>query len=165
MAWTAPRTWTTGELVTAALMNTHVRDNLSHLGGSTGASLDQDRNGFTNTSFADLDALTTQPFSSPVAVTVTTGTTALIVISAHIIAQNTSGTCRLGYRVSGASTVAAADSHAAISSDAGSNLSATFAVVKTGLTAGSNVFELQARTSANSGRIFHPALTVIPLTT
>jgi hypothetical protein len=28
MAWTAPRTWTTGELVTAAQLNTHVRDNL-----------------------------------------------------------------------------------------------------------------------------------------
>lgn len=30
MAWTTPRTWATGELVTAALMNTHVRDNLKH---------------------------------------------------------------------------------------------------------------------------------------
>lgn len=28
MAWTSPRTWTTGELVTASMMNTHVRDNL-----------------------------------------------------------------------------------------------------------------------------------------
>lgn len=28
MAWTAPRTWTTGEIVTAALLNTHLRDNL-----------------------------------------------------------------------------------------------------------------------------------------
>jgi len=28
MAWTAPRTWVTAEVVTAALMNTHVRDNL-----------------------------------------------------------------------------------------------------------------------------------------
>lgn len=28
MAWTTPRTWTTGEIVTAAYMNTHVRDNL-----------------------------------------------------------------------------------------------------------------------------------------
>ena len=27
MAWTAPRTWTTGEVVTASIMNTHVRDN------------------------------------------------------------------------------------------------------------------------------------------
>lgn len=28
MAWTTPRTYTTGELVTAAILNTHVRDNL-----------------------------------------------------------------------------------------------------------------------------------------
>lgn len=27
MAWTTPRTWVTGELVTAALMNTHIKDN------------------------------------------------------------------------------------------------------------------------------------------
>lgn len=32
MAWTAPRTWVAGETVTAALMNTHVRDNLKALG-------------------------------------------------------------------------------------------------------------------------------------
>ena len=31
MAWTAPRTWVSGETVTAALMNTHVRDNLNAL--------------------------------------------------------------------------------------------------------------------------------------
>ncbi len=28
MSWTAPRTWVTAETVTAAIMNTHVRDNL-----------------------------------------------------------------------------------------------------------------------------------------
>lgn len=31
MAWTSPRTWVDGETVTAALMNTHVRDNLNAL--------------------------------------------------------------------------------------------------------------------------------------
>ena len=31
MAWTSPRTWVTGETVTAALLNTHVRDNLNAL--------------------------------------------------------------------------------------------------------------------------------------
>jgi hypothetical protein len=31
MAWTTPRTWVTDELVTAAIMNTHVRDNLNSL--------------------------------------------------------------------------------------------------------------------------------------
>jgi microcystin-dependent protein len=28
MAWTPPRTWVTGELVTASMLNTHLRDNL-----------------------------------------------------------------------------------------------------------------------------------------
>ena len=31
MAWTDPRTWTDGELVNAAIMNPHVRDNLNYL--------------------------------------------------------------------------------------------------------------------------------------
>lgn len=47
MAWTSPRTWVAGETVTAAIMNTHVRDNLTALfpaiplsgvGGSIGGS-------------------------------------------------------------------------------------------------------------------------------
>jgi hypothetical protein len=31
MAWTSPRTWVASEIVTAAVMNTHVRDNLTEL--------------------------------------------------------------------------------------------------------------------------------------
>lgn len=31
MAWTTPRTWASGELVTASILNTHVRDNLNSL--------------------------------------------------------------------------------------------------------------------------------------
>ena len=31
MAWTAPRTWVTGELVTAAFMNTYIRDNQTYI--------------------------------------------------------------------------------------------------------------------------------------
>jgi hypothetical protein len=31
MAWTAPRTWVTSELVTSSILNTHVRDNLKEL--------------------------------------------------------------------------------------------------------------------------------------
>jgi len=34
MAWTAPRTWASGELVTAALMNAQVRDNLLVVSGA-----------------------------------------------------------------------------------------------------------------------------------
>jgi hypothetical protein len=32
MVWTAPRTWVSGEVLTAALLNTHVRDNLNQAG-------------------------------------------------------------------------------------------------------------------------------------
>jgi hypothetical protein len=32
VAWTSPRTWVAGETVTAALLNTHVRDNLKAIG-------------------------------------------------------------------------------------------------------------------------------------
>lgn len=35
MAWTAPRTWVVGEILTAALLNTHLRDNLLYLKGDT----------------------------------------------------------------------------------------------------------------------------------
>ena len=35
MAWTAPRTWVSGELVTAAIGNVHWRDNLSYLKART----------------------------------------------------------------------------------------------------------------------------------
>lgn len=31
MGWTAPKTWVANELVTAALLNTHLRDNLAYL--------------------------------------------------------------------------------------------------------------------------------------
>lgn len=32
MAWTSPRTWLAGEVLTAALLNTHLRDNLNAIG-------------------------------------------------------------------------------------------------------------------------------------
>jgi hypothetical protein len=38
MAWTTPRTWTPGELVTALMMNQHVRDNLNDLNGRAGVA-------------------------------------------------------------------------------------------------------------------------------
>lgn len=36
MVWSSPRTWTVGELVSAAMLNTDVRDNLLYLGGTSG---------------------------------------------------------------------------------------------------------------------------------
>lgn len=41
MGWTAPRTWVASEVVTAAIMNTHVRDNLNALNGFVRKTADQ----------------------------------------------------------------------------------------------------------------------------
>jgi len=38
-AFTTPRTWVTGEVVTAALLNTHIRDNQNFLIGAKGADI------------------------------------------------------------------------------------------------------------------------------
>jgi hypothetical protein len=38
MGWTAPRTWVTGEIVTAAELNAHVRDNMNFLKSGVVAS-------------------------------------------------------------------------------------------------------------------------------
>ena len=56
MAWTVPRTWVTGEQVTAALMNTHVRDNLLAIGG-TFVYKGSDESVDTTTTVQDDDAL------------------------------------------------------------------------------------------------------------
>lgn len=58
MAWSTPRTWVTGEVVTSAHMNTEVRDNLTYLfninhsGGASGVP-EADRS-TNSTSFVDM---------------------------------------------------------------------------------------------------------------
>ena len=39
MAYTAPRTWTNGELIDASIMNTHVRDNIIYLKSQVSAHI------------------------------------------------------------------------------------------------------------------------------
>jgi hypothetical protein len=60
MAWTTPKTWAVDELVTATLLNTHLRDNLNYLlGGRVQNSILRDNSGnytTTSTSFTDVDA-------------------------------------------------------------------------------------------------------------
>jgi hypothetical protein len=43
MVWTSPRTWVASEVVTAAIMNTHVRDNLNALNGYVAKTADESR--------------------------------------------------------------------------------------------------------------------------
>lgn len=59
MAYTAPRTWVTGELVTASMMNTHVRDNFDALKTPPAGVATWSTNfTTTSTSFVDLTSAT-----------------------------------------------------------------------------------------------------------
>lgn len=52
MSWTNPVTWLAGQIVTAALLNTHVRDNLNELRGGGIAMSGQDVNDFIHATSA-----------------------------------------------------------------------------------------------------------------
>lgn len=108
-----------------------------------------------STSFTDLAT------SGPAA-TVTTRTSALVFIAANL--SNNTDASLMSMAVSGASTVAAADTKAirhggsaTIDSEAG-----TFFVV-TGLTAGSNTFTAKYRVNAGTGTFRNRRIAVIPL--
>lgn len=118
---------------------------------------------FTNTSFLDLDALTGGAGSlTAVIVTVTTEATALVMINAERI-FNTAGITILSYRISGATTLAAADTLRTVMTQNTLATPGAGLILQTGLTPGSNVFELQARVNAGTGSLFVPSLIVVPI--
>lgn len=150
MSWTAPRTWVTGEVVTAALLNTHIRDNqidLDRRTSPTGAVVATSQT-TTATSYSDL--ATAGP-----AVTVTIGSTGKALIAVHSsIANATSAVASLvGYAISGATTLAASDTTAIgyTSSISGAGLRAGATQLITGLTAGSTTFTAKYRMDPGTG--------------
>lgn len=54
MSWTTPRTWVVGEIVTAAEMNTHVRDNFSWMYGESSRIVKTTAKAVSTASEADL---------------------------------------------------------------------------------------------------------------
>lgn len=111
------------------------------------------------------------------AVTVTTGTSALVIVSCSFFvwANNAGGAVSgfASFAVSGATTLAANDSRAArvrsanISSNNTGGLVSTYATLLTGLTPGSNTFTMQFRADDAPTSFTHsynnPSLVVIPV--
>ena len=160
MGWSTPRTWTTTELVTAANLNTYVSDDLSDLhrrtnpDGTTVATSETT----TSTSYADLAT------SGP-AVTLTTGTMALVILTCQM-SNNTAGqSAIMGFAVSGASTIAATDTKCLAYQSSANNEAtvSTAAYLIETLTAGSNTFTAKYRVSANTGTFLNRNLAVVPL--
>lgn len=184
MAWTAPRTWIAGETLTAALLNTHVRDNMLQTeaalatGGGyfVGAALNsiverkpkqhiittsQTRNIAT---YGDL--ATVGP-----TVTVTTSDRALCLWSADFENNTAGGAAGAGntwmsIAVSGNTTIAAEDNTALMNQDTTANRNRQFMRHKffVALTPGSNTFQAKYRiTGVTTGTWGNRRLLVFPM--
>lgn len=165
MAWTEPpRTWTTTELVTAAIMNTHVRDQLAYLLRT--AVIDHDNNTaftFTNTTYLDLDAVTGGTAGSAVAVSFTSPNAGNVQVTVGgQLANGTLGARTfLGYRISGATTLASDDNDAlAFESDPATTNSQSSWVTYPSVNAGSNTYELQGRVTSGTATVARTQIAV-----
>lgn len=163
MAWTTPRTWVTGELVTASLLNTHVRDNLNYTKEIGYAKEVTGTLSFTNTGFADLDALTGTS-TNAMQVSISTTDTAIVGLSANIYNAQAGAITVASWRISGATTANSSDANALYYESSSSNdqIQAGIIRVVTGLTPGTNVFEVQARVNAGTGAFRRADFMVVP---
>jgi hypothetical protein len=149
MAWTSPRTWVTGEIVTAAQLNTHVRDNLIDLDRRTSPvfATVSTQQGTTASSFTDL--ATVGP-----AVTVTIGSTgkALLSLYTYQYSSDVGGTGLIGIAISGATIYPGTDpgalSFVSVSSLQGIRHGTVNPV--SGLNAGSTTFTAKYRSTSGT---------------
>lgn len=146
MSWTDPtaHVFVTGENVTAATMNTYIQANL--------ATLQQLGAAFVATSETTASATYTDLATSGPAVTITTGTKALVGISG-LVGNNTTGDGGLmGFAISGATTLAANDNMSIELVVPGGTYTGAFGAtfLVTGLTAGSNTFTAKYRAAAGT---------------
>jgi len=177
MAWSAPMTAVASSVFTAAQFNTFIRDNLNQTapGKATTAGSHFAVSGVneiterlsksaavltsettTGTTFTDL----TTP--GP-AVTVDTGPSALVIV--HGSMENTgTGSSRMGYDISGATTIAAADNRGVgVFGVAGVGAIHSGVAWHTDLTPGSNTFTAKYRVSAGTGTFLSRRIVVVPM--
>lgn len=134
-----------------------INSNMSFLSGVKAAEVLTSQT-TTSTSYTDL--ATVGP-----SVTVDTGTNVVCIIHAQFSVSTSAATLLMSVAVSGATTVAASDQNAFFSADAFTNGGAAAALLFfTGLTAGTNIFTMKYKVSANTGTFLRRRLLVIPLT-
>ena len=114
----------------------------------------------TSTSYTDLST------AGP-AVTVTTGTKALVIITSRIQPDTIDNTNFVSYAVSGATTISADDKFAIVFRASGSNaqniLRASSAFMVENLTAGSNTFTMKYKVAGATGYFENRQITVIDM--
>lgn len=156
MGWTTPRTWVTSEVVSATLMNAHVRDNLAYLlappadlAQPTGVAYT-----VTSTSYVDLDAT-----GLNLAVTPASGR----VLLGLNMAASGNASLSMGLRVQvdgGASYVYWGDNHLVGVQPV---LIPTPPILLTGLTVAQHTFKLQVKVTGNTLTIYRAADGTLPI--
>jgi hypothetical protein len=178
MAWSAPMTAVANSTFTAAQFNQYVRDNLNETApakatsassyfAATGVNAiaerraasgaDFDTGTTTSTTFTDLTGVAIGP-----QVTVETGTAALVIV--RCAAENSgAGSVRMGYAISGATSVAPADNRTVhVFGVAGVNIGASDVSLWTSLTPGDNTFTAKYRVSSGTGMFSSRRIIVLP---
>lgn len=177
MVWTSPMTFTDGRPLTAAQMNTQVRDNMletetakaSAAGGFFVAqaphsiALRKPRKAFVDTAEDVTETDYTDLTTTGPKVTCQTGRTALCIVGARC--DNTaSNSVFMSVEVQGASQLEAADARALVGPGGGDSLTtmSTFWLYENDLTPGENTFLCKYRTNAGTGNFGRRRLIVIP---
>lgn len=185
MAWTEPMTAVAQTVWSAAEFNTHVRDNLLQTGpGIAGAVtraffMQSGNNAVTTKKISnaiDLALVSTASttyvsLAGGPAVTLTTGSTVLIVITADLIAVDVGVEyCVMSFEVSGATSIAPSDFLAITSSNdiagggGGLRVSCSGSYFLTTLNPGSNTFTAKYRSSTGTTAQYeYRYMTVVPL--
>lgn len=180
MAWTTPRTWIGGETLTAALLNTHLRDNMLELDVAqitqegdyvvaAGANdLVKRTYGFQRIDTSETKTASTYGALATVgpAVTLTTGTSALVFWKCQMDNAVTDAHCKMSYKISGATTSASDDTRSTLRDGLpGANaLSFMGSDLRTDLVAGSNTFTAEyASDGTNTATFVNRVLFVISL--
>ncbi len=172
MAWTAPMTFVTATTITAAQLNTHLRDNLNQTEGAvamhqgrylvaTGANALAEReckqaeldlfetytgNGVNNV-YGDLATIGPQ-------VTLTTGTRALVMVGVNSRNSVNDNATFTSWSCSGATTLAASDTWAILIDGINAEQAiATSRIFLANVTAGVNTFKTEYRLGATASSI------------
>lgn len=179
MAWTAPMTAVANAVFTAAQYNAHVRDNLLETAPAkataagnyfvaTGVNAIAERvisTSRVNTSQTTASTSYTDLATAGPAVTVTTGTRAMVWTNCQLQNSVDSAGTHASVTVSGASSIGASDA-AAISLDgvlAANPWRLGTCYMFDTLTAGSNTFTMKYRVSAGTGTFHRRHIIVMPL--
>lgn len=183
MAWSTPLTAVANAALTAAQWNASVRDNLLETGPAkasgasrflvtTGVNTITERGplsnfqggtGETTASTVYTDLTTVGPTCGPT----TTGTVAIIAVTANAWNNTLGAYAHASIAVSGASTIATSDSRAlsirSSTADTNAGFRGSYVDILTGLTNGSNTFKMQYRVPSGTGRWDQRTLMVIPM--